>query len=327
MAKLSFRDAIRAALIEEMRRSPAMFAIGEDLIPQGGSFGVHKGLAEMFPGRILQTPISEAAIVGVAVGGALAGGPVVAEIMFSDFMTCCMDEIVNQAAKLRYMSGGQARVPLVVRTPCGLGKGIAAQHSQALETFYMHVPGLQVAVPATPADAKGLLKTALRSDDPTIFLEYKLLYAIEGEVPDDPDFSVPFGKARIHREGDDVTIVATGRMVHFALTAAETLAAEGIEAEVVDPRTLSPLDLDTLTASVRKTSRAVVVDEAVVTCSPASEIAASLSESCFGWLDAPIKRVASPHVPKPFTPVLESLSVPDVAAILSAVRGICKVRA
>jgi acetoin:2,6-dichlorophenolindophenol oxidoreductase subunit beta len=327
MPKLSFRDAIREALIEEMRRSPAMFAIGEDLIPQGGSFGVHKGLAEMFPGRILQTPISEAAIVGVAVGGALAGGPVVAEIMFSDFMTCCMDEVVNQAAKLRYMSGGQARVPLVVRTPCGLGKGIAAQHSQALETFYMHVPGLQVAVPSTPADAKGLLKSALRSDNPTIFLEYKLLYTIEDEVPDDPDYLVPFGKARIHRDGRDVTVVATGRMVHFALAASKVLAEEGIEAEIIDPRTLSPLDLDTLTASVKRTARAVIVDEAVMTCSPASEIAASLSETCFGWLDAPIKRVASPHVPKPFTPLLEALSIPDTAAIVAAVRSVCGARA
>jgi acetoin:2,6-dichlorophenolindophenol oxidoreductase subunit beta len=326
MPKLSFRDAIREALIEEMQRSPAMFVIGEDLIPQGGSFGVHKGLAEMFPGRILQTPISEAAIVGVAVGGALAGGPVVAEIMFSDFMTCCMDEIVNQAAKLRYMSGGQARVPLVVRTPCGMGKGIAAQHSQALESFYMHVPGLQVAVPSTPADAKGLLKTALRSDDPTIFLEYKLLYAIEDDVPDDPDYTVPFGKARIHREGRDVTIIATGRMVHFALDAAKILAGEGIEAEIIDPRTLSPLDLGTMVTSVKRTARAVVVDEAVMTCSAASEIAASLSELCFGWLDAPIRRVASPHTPKPFTPPLEALSIPDVAAIIAAARSVCRGR-
>jgi pyruvate/2-oxoglutarate/acetoin dehydrogenase E1 component len=326
MPKLSFRDAIREALIEEMQRSPAMFVIGEDLIPQGGSFGVHKGLAEMFPGRILQTPISEAAIVGVAVGGALAGGPVVAEIMFSDFMTCCMDEIVNQAAKLRYMSGGQARVPLVVRTPCGMGKGIAAQHSQALEAFYMHVPGLQVAVPSTPADAKGLLKTALRSDNPTIFLEYKLLYAIEDDVPDDPDYTVPFGKARIHREGRDVTIIATGRMLHFALDAAKILADEGIEAEIIDPRTLSPLDLGTMVTSVKRTARAVVVDEAVMTCSAASEIAASLSELCFGWLDAPIRRVASPHMPKPFTPPLEALSIPDVAAIVAAARLVCRGR-
>jgi len=327
MPRQSFRDAIRAALIEEMERSPTLFAIGEDLIPQGGSFGVHKGLDEMFPGRILQTPISEAAIMGVGVGAALAGGPVVVEIMFSDFMTCCMDEVVNQAAKLRYMSGGQARVPLVVRTPCGLGKGIAAQHSQSLEAFYMHVPGLQVAVPSTPADAKGLLKTALRSGDPTIFLEYKLLYTIEDEVPDDPDLTVPFGRARVHRPGRDVTIVATGRMVHMALDAARTLADEGIEAEVIDPRTLSPLDLDTMAASVRRTARAVIADESVITCSPASEIAASLSEACFGWLDAPIRRVASPHVPKPFTPSLEAMSVPDAAAIAAAARAVCGVRA
>lgn len=326
MTRLSFRDAIRQALIEEMHRSPTLFAIGEDLIPQGGSFGVHKGLPEMFPGRILQTPISEAAIVGVAVGAAVAGGPVCAEIMFSDFMTCCMDEVVNQAAKIRYMTGGQARVPLVIRTPCGLGKGIAAQHSQALESFYMHVPGLQVAVPATPADAKGLLKTALRSGDPTIFLEYKLLYTVEGEVDEDPEATIPFGVARTHRPGRDVTIVATGRMLHKSLAAADRLAEAGIEAEVIDPRTLAPLDLDTIFASVRRTSRAVVVDEAVRTCSAASEIAASVAEACFGWLDAPVLRVASPHVPKPFSPPLEAISVPDVGDIESAVRRVCGAR-
>jgi pyruvate dehydrogenase E1 component beta subunit len=190
----------------------------------------------------------------------------------------------------------------------------------------MHVPGLQVAVPSTPADAKGLLKTALRSDNPTIFLEYKLLFAIEDDVPDDPDYTVPFGKARIHREGRDVTIIATGRMLHFALDAAKILADEGIEAEIIDPRTLSPLDLGTMVTSVKRTARAVVVDEAVMTCSAASEIAASLSELCFGWLDAPIRRVASPHMPKPFTPPLEALSIPDVAAIVAAARLVCRGR-
>jgi pyruvate dehydrogenase E1 component beta subunit len=322
MRKITFREAIREALLEEMARSTTMFCLGEDLVPQGGSFGVHKGLAELYPGRILQTPISEAAIVGVAVGGALAGGPVVAEIMFSDFMTCCMDEVVNQAAKMRYMTGGQASVPLVIRAPCGLGKGVAAQHSQTLEAWFMHVPGLQVAVPSTPADAKGLLKTAIRSKDPTVFLEYKLLYALEGEVNEDPDLTIPFGVANIVRQGRDVSVIATGRMVHRSMEAAAQLAQEGIEAEVIDVRTLSPLDLGTLEASVRRTSRAVVVDESVLACSPASEIAASISDSCFGYLDAPVKRIASPHVPKPFTPALEALSVPDVPQIEGAVRHV-----
>jgi pyruvate dehydrogenase E1 component beta subunit len=204
-----------------------------------------------------------------------------------------------------------------------MGKGIAAQHSQSLEAFYVHVPGLQVAVPSTPADAKGLLKTALRSKDPTIFLENKLLYGIEGPVSEDPEETIPFGRARICREGGDLTIIATGRMVHRSLEAATALADEGIEAEVIDPRTLSPLDLDTLAASVMRTGRAVVVDEAVLACSNASEIAASLSERCFGYLDAPIRRVASPHVPKPFSPVLEELSTPRVVDILAAARSVC----
>lgn len=319
MRTLTYRDAIREALAEEMASHPHMLILGEDLIPQGGVYGVYKGLAELYPGRLRQTPISEAAIAGLAVGAALAGGPVVAEIMYSDFMTCCMDELVNQAAKLRYMSGGQARVPLIVRTTCGLGKGVAAQHSQSLESWWVHVPGLRVAMPATAEDAKGLLKTALRGEDPVIFLEPKLLYPVEFPVPEG-EFTIPFGRARVCREGRDLTIIATGRMVQRALDAAAALAGEGVEAEVVDPRTLWPLDWDTLFASVEKTSRALVVEEEVAACSVGSEIAATISEQRFGFLDGPVRRVASPHVPKPFSPPLEKLSVPDVPDILRVAR-------
>jgi pyruvate dehydrogenase E1 component beta subunit len=320
MRTLTFRDAIREALIEEMTRFPNLVSLGEDLIPQGGSFGIHKGLHELFPGRILQTPISEAAIVGVAVGAAMAGGPVVAEIMFVDFMTCCMDEIVNQAAKMRYMTGGQAKVPLVIRAPCGLGRHLAGQHAQSLEAWYVHVPGLQVVVPSTPADAKGLLKTALRGEDPVVFLEYKLLYAIEGPVAEGDAALVPFGKARIAREGSDLTIVAAGRMVHKSLEAAERLAGEGVSVEIIDPRTLVPMDWDAIFASVAKTNRMLIVDEATLECSVASEIAATVGERCFRSLDGPVRRLAAPRAPKPFTPNLEKQSVPDVDDIVRVVR-------
>lgn len=314
---LTFREAIAEALREELRRNPDLFILGEDLIPQGGSFGVHLGLAEEFPDRIVQTPIAEAAIIGTAIGAAMAGGPVVAEIMFTDFMTCCMDEIANQAAKLRYMSGGQADLPLVIRSPCGMGKGTGAQHTQALEAWFAHIPGLLVALPASPADAKGLLKSAIRGRDPVVFLEYKMLYATKGPVSDDPDLLVPFGKARIARSGQDLTLVATGQMVDKALQAAERLALSGIEAEVVDPRTVVPLDIDAILASVAKTNLAIVCDEATITCSVGSEIAATISDLAFYDLDGPVKRVCSPPVPKPFSPALEPLSVPQIDDIVA----------
>jgi pyruvate dehydrogenase E1 component beta subunit len=326
MRTLTYRDAIREALTEEMARHPHMLILGEDLIPQGGAWGVHKGLAELYPGRVRQTPISEAAIVGLAVGAALAGGPIVAELMFNDFATCSMDEIVNQAAKLRYMSGGQARVPLVVRLPCGLGKGVAAQHSQSLEAWFVHVPGLEVAMPATPADAKGLLKTAIRGQNPVMFLEPKLLYAVEGPVPEG-EHLIPFGQARICREGRDLTIVATGRMVQRSLDAAALLSEDGLDAEVIDPRTLVPFDWDAVFASVEKTNRVLVVEEAVGRASVGAEIAATISEQRFGHLDGPVRRVSSPAVPKPFSPPLEKLSVPDVPDILRVAREMAGVRA
>lgn len=320
MRVITYREAIREALVEEMRRFPQMIVMGEDLLPGGGAFGLHLGFGEMFPGRVIEMPISEAAIMGTALGAAMTGGPVVAEIMYSDFMTVCMDEVVNQAAKIRYMSGGQARVPLVIRTPYGIARGIAAQHSQSLEAWYAHIPGLRVAMPATPADAKGLLKTALRGEDPVVFFEHKLLYTTKGAVPDG-EHLVPLGRAAVAREGADLTAVATGLMVPKVLEAAEALAtADGISVEVVDPRTVSPMDWDTIFASVEKTGRALVVNEATLFGSVASEIAATIGEKRFGALDGPVRRIGSPFVPKPSTPVLEKLSVPSTDDVLRVVR-------
>ena len=317
LREITFREAIREALVEEMERQPGMIIIGEDLLPGGGSFGVHLGMGERsFAGRIFEAPISEAAIVGVALGAALTGGPAVAEIMYSDFMAVCMDEIVNQAAKIRYMTGGQARVPLVIRSPIGMTKGIAAQHSQSLEAWYAHVPGLRVAMPATPADAKGLLKSALRGEDPVVFLEHKLLYGTKGPVSDDPDLLVPFGSAAVVREGGDLTIVATGLMVSRALEAATRLQDAAVSVEIIDPRTVSPIDWETIFASVDKTGRVLVVVEATLVCSVASEIAATIGEQRFTSLDGPVRRIGSPFVPKPSTPGLEKLAYPSTDEIV-----------
>jgi pyruvate dehydrogenase E1 component beta subunit len=315
MREITFRDAIREALIEEMERQPTMVIIGEDLLPGGGSFGVHLGMGERFGARMFESPIAEASIVGVALGAAMTGGPAVAEIMYSDFMAVCMDEIVNQAAKIRYMTGGQARVPLVIRSPIGMTKGVAAQHSQSLEAWFAHIPGLRVAMPSTPADAKGLLKTALRGEDPVIFFEPKLLYGTKGLVSDDPDLLVPFGLAAVVREGSDLTIVATGLMVSRAVEAATLLQASGISVEVIDPRTVSPIDWDTIFASVDKTGRLLVVNEATLVCSVASEIAATVGEQRFASLDGPVRRIGSPFAPKPSTPGLEKLAYPSVEGI------------
>ena len=317
MREITYRDAIREALLEEMTRQPGMVIIGEDILPGGGTFGIHQGMGERFAGRLFEAPISEAAIVGVALGAAMTGGPAVAEIMYSDFMTVCMDEIVNQAAKIRYMTGGQARVPLVIRSPYGMTKGIAAQHSQSLEAWFAHVPGLRVAMPTTPADAKGLLKSALRGEDPVIFLEHKLLYGTKGQVPDGDDWLVPLGRAAVVKAGVDLSIVATGLMVSRALEAAVRLEAAGVSAEVIDPRTVSPIDWDTIFASVDKTGRALVVNEATLVCSVASEIAATIGEKRFASLDGPVRRIGSPFVPKPSTPGLEKLAYPSTDQIVS----------
>jgi pyruvate dehydrogenase E1 component beta subunit len=321
MPKITLRDAIRDALHEEMARDETIFVLGEDVIAHGGPYAVTRGIAEKFPGRIRQTPISEAGIVGTALGAALCGMRPVAEVMYVDFVTCAMDEVVNQMAKVRYMFGGQTDVPVVLRLPSGSARLIAAQHSQCLEAWFLHVPGLQVVVPATPYDAKGLMKTALRGKDPVLFIEYKRLYTAEGEVPDG-DYTIPFGQADVKRQGTDVTIVATGPMVGKALEAAEVLAQDGIEVEVIDPRTLMPLDKKTIFASVEKTNRVIITDEEVKRGGCSAEIAAMIAEECFDVLDAPVKRVAAADVPMPFSPALEQLVVPKAEHLVTAVRDL-----
>ena len=319
MPKKNMRDALREALHEEMERDDTIIVLGEDVIAHGGPYAVTRGINEKFPGRIRQTPISEAGIVGTALGAALCGMRPVAEVMYVDFATCAMDEVVNQMAKVRYMFGGQTDVPVVLRLPSGSARLLAAQHSQCLEAWFLHVPGLQVVVPTTPYDAKGLLKTALRGKDPVLFMEYKRLYVNEGEVPDE-DYTVPFGLADVKREGRDVTIVATGPMVPKALEAADLLAPEGIEVEVVDTRTLVPFDKATVFASVEKTNKVIVTDEEVKRGGSSAEIASLIAEECFDSLDAPVKRLAAAEVPMPFSPELEKLVVPKTEHLVAAAR-------
>jgi pyruvate dehydrogenase E1 component beta subunit len=319
MPKKNMRDALREALHEEMERDDTIIVLGEDVIAHGGPYAVTRGINEKFPGRIRQTPISEAGIVGTALGAALCGMRPVAEVMYVDFATCAMDEVVNQMAKVRYMFGGQTDVPVVLRLPSGSARLLAAQHSQCLEAWFLHVPGLQVVVPSTPYDAKGLMKSALRGKDPVLFMEYKRLYVNEGEVPDE-DYTVPFGVADVKREGSDVTIVATGPMVPKALEAAGLLAPEGIEVEVVDTRTLVPFDKATVFASVEKTNKVIVTDEEVKRGGSSAEIASLIAEECFDALDAPVKRLAAAEVPMPFSPELEKLVVPKTEHLVAAVR-------
>jgi len=307
-------------LREEMQRDPDVVLIGEDIGVHGGAFGVSRGLLEEFgPWRVITTPISETAIVGAAVGAAVAGCRPVAEIMYMDFMTLAMDQIVNQMAKMRYMFGGKARLPVVVRTPAGAGRGQAAQHMQSLEAWFIHVPGLKVVMPSTPRDAKGLLKSSIRDDNPVIFVENKLLYATKAEVPDG-EFLVRLGQAEVKRPGRDVTVVATSRMALVALSAAEALAREGIEAEVIDPRTLVPLDIEAIVQSVKRTNHVLIVHEACERGGVGAEISAQIQERAFEWLDAPIKRLANPNVPIPFAQNLEALAIPDERRIAGAVR-------
>jgi acetoin:2,6-dichlorophenolindophenol oxidoreductase subunit beta len=287
----------------------------------GGVLGVTKGLYHKYPDRVLDTPISESAFIGAAVGAACSGLRPVAELMFVDFMGVCFDQIYNQGAKLRYMFGGKARVPMVIRTMWGAGIRAASQHSQSLYPIFTHIPGLKVAIPSNPYDAKGLLIGAIRDDDPVIFFENKVLYTVEGEVPEE-SYTIPFGEANVVREGDDVSIVAIGRMVHMAQEAAERLAADGIDCEIVDPRTTSPLDTDTIYETVEKTGRLVVVDEANPRCSMASDIAALVAQNCFDDLQAPVQMVTAPHTPPPFTGALEDLYVPNADRIAEAVRKV-----
>lgn len=323
MRKISYRDAIREALREEMQRDKTVFLLGEDIGRYWeGAFKVTKGLGKEFGDeRVRDTPISESAIIGTAVGAAITGMRPVAEIMFGDLTALAMDQIANQAAKIRYMFGGQAKAPLVVRTPFGGGVNIASHHSQSLEAWFMHVPGLFVAVPSTPYDAKGLLKAAIRDDNPVMFCEHKLLYPIEGMVPED-DYTVPFGVADVKKEGNDVTVVATMYMVHKALEAAKTLEREGLSIEVVDLRTLVPLDKEAVIGSVKKTGRLVVVSEDCKTAGVTAEIAAMVAEEAIDYLDTPIKRVAEPDTPIPFSPPLEKYVIPDENSIIKAVKEI-----
>lgn len=323
MSEMSFAQAIRAAIREEMLRDERVFLLGEDIGVYGGAFGVTDGLlAEFGPERVRDTPISEAAIAGAAIGAALGGLRPIAEFQFFDFVLLAMDQLVNQAAKIRYMFGGTVSVPIVVRGPAGSGTGAAAQHSQSLEALFTHIPGLKVVAPSTPADAKGLLLAAIRDPNPVIFVEHKLLYRTRGEVPEG-DFVVPLGQADVKRPGRDVTIIATQIMVPRALAAAERLAGEGIECEVIDPRTLAPLDVATIEASVARTGRVIVVHEAVKQGGIGAEIAAQIVEGpAFDYLDAPVRRLAGQPVPIPYNKTLERCAVPQEDDIVSAVRDL-----
>jgi len=322
--EITYAEAIAETLRTEMRLDPRVFVMGEDVGRFGGIFGGTRGLLQEFGAeRVRDTPISEAALIGAGVGAALTGMRPMVEIQFVDFTACAMDQIVNQAAKIRFMLGGKANVPLVIRTPYGSGLKLASQHSQSLEAWFVHTPGLLVAMPSTPYDVKGLLVTALRDPNPVVFLEHKLLYPTRGPVPEE-QYTIPFGRADVKRAGTDVTIVATGLMVSKSLAAADLLAAEGIEAEVVDPRTLVPLDKATIIESVKKTGRLVVVHEAVKRGGFGAEVAGIIAEEAFDYLDGPIKRVAGKNVPIPFNEVLEKKAVPDVEDIAVAARSLVR---
>jgi pyruvate/2-oxoglutarate/acetoin dehydrogenase E1 component len=331
--KLTYQQAITEALEQEMTRDELVVVMGEDNAggagapgdedAWGGVLGVTKGLYHKFPGRVLDTPISESGFIGAAVGAAACGLRPVAELMFVDFLGVCFDQVYNQAAKFRYMFGGKATTPVVIRTMVGAGLRAAAQHSQMLTSIWTSVPGLKVVVPATPYDAKGLMIAAIRDNDPVIFCEHKLLYGMEGDVPEE-SYTIPFGEANIVREGDDVTIITYGRMVHFAGDAAKELAKNGIQCEIIDLRTTSPLDEDTILESVERTGRVVVVDEATPRCSIASDISAFIAQRAFRSLKAQIEMVTAPHTPVPFSDVLEDLYIPSAAKISAAVMRVAE---
>jgi len=322
--EITFVEALNEALMQEMERDPNVVVMGEDVGVYGGIFGVTKGLLQKFgPDRVIDTPISETGFIGAAVGAAAAGLRPVVELMFVDFFGVCMDQIYNQAAKMRYMFGGKIKIPVTIRTTIGGGLSAAAQHSQVLYSIFAHVPGLKVVVPSTPYDAKGLLITAIRDDNPKIFFEHKLLYGVKGPVPKEP-YTIPFGVADVKIEGSDVTVVAVAYMVHEVLKAANELKKEGISVEVIDPRTLVPFDKDTVIKSVKKTGRLVVVDEDYDRCGFASWVAAIVADECFGYLDAPIKRVTTSTVPIPFSPVLEKEILPNAEKVIKAVKEVVR---
>jgi pyruvate dehydrogenase E1 component beta subunit len=324
MREIAYRDAIREALQEEMRRDDRVFLLGEDIGVYGGAFGVTLGLLEEFgKERVRDTPISELGFVGAAIGAALLGMRPVVEIMFMDFTTLALDQLVNQAAKMRFMSGGKAKVPMVLRAPQGAGTGAAAQHSQSLEAIFLHFPGLKVVMPSTPADAKGLLKAAIRDDNPVVFIEHKLLYNRKGPVPEG-EHLVPIGRAEVKRSGRDLTVIALSAMVPKALAAAETLAAEGIEAEVVDPRTLTPLDEASILRSVKRTGRVLITHEACCTGGAGAEILSRIVEKGFDYLDAPIRRLAGRDLPIPYSKDLERQVLPQEEDIVREARHLVR---
>jgi pyruvate/2-oxoglutarate/acetoin dehydrogenase E1 component len=320
MPEITYREAVRDAMATAMRKDDDVFIMGEDIAEMGGSMGVTQGMLEEFGSeRVRNTPISEMAIVGAGVGAAIAGMRPIVEIMYQDFTTLAMEQLVSQAAKHRYMSGGQVKVPLTVRTQGGAGWSPGAQHAQQLEGWFVHIPGLKVVFASTPADVRGLLWTSIYDDNPILFFEHRTLYGIKAEVPDEIE-PIELGKGRIHREGDDVTVVATGRLVHEALGAAETAAEDGISVEVFDPRTLQPLDEEMLLASVKKTNRCVVAHEAVTRMGWGAEVAALVQEKAFDYLDAPIERVGAKFCPIPFAPVMEEYVVPHARDVLAAIK-------
>lgn len=321
--QITFGEAIREALAEELRRDPDVFIIGEDVAEAGTPFKVLTGLVDEFgPERIIDSPISEAGITGIAVGAAMTDMRPVVDIMFGDFIPLVMEQLVNQAAKIHYMSGGKFQVPLVLRTTLGATRRSAAQHSQSLHALLSHIPGLKVAIPSTPYDAKGLLKTAIRDNNPVAFFEDKLMYQFKGPVPEE-EYTIPFGVADVKREGSDITIVATSSMVHVVLEAAELLDEVGISAEVIDPRTTFPLDKETIISSTKKTSRAIVVDEGYQRYGVTGEIASIIADGAFYYLDAPVKRMGAMDVPVPFSPPLEDLTVPTPETVTEMSKVLC----
>ena len=321
--ELTFAQAVNEALAEEMRRDARVCILGEDVAEAGTPFKVLSGLVQEFGvSRVIDTPISEAGFTGVGVGAAMTGMRPVIDIMFGDFLTLTMDQMVNQAAKVHYMSGGKWKVPMVLRTTLGASRRSAAQHSQSLHAWFSHVPGLKVVMPSTPYDAKGLLKSAIRDENPVVFFEDKMMYKLKGPVPAE-DYTIPFGVADIKREGDDITLVATSSMVQVALEAAVLLEAVGISAEVIDPRTMWPLDEKTLVESVQKTSRAIVIDEGYERYGATAEIASVIAEGAFFDLEAPVKRMGAMHVPIPFSPPLEDATVPTGQTLFAAAKKLC----
>ena len=325
MREITYSEAIREAMSQAMRADPRVFLMGEDVGVFNGVWGVSEGmLAEFGEARVRDTPISELGIIGAGLGAAMMGMRPIVEIMFGDFLPCAGDQIVNQVAKARFMSGGRANVPLTIRVTSGAPGSAAAQHSQSPEAWFMNVPGLKLVVPASPADAKGLLCTALRGEDPVLFFEHKMLYALKGPVPEDPAFAVPFGQAVVRREGKDVTLITIGGVGPKALKAAEELAQEGISAEVIDPRTLVPLDKATLIQSAAKTGHVVIAHEAHLRGGPGAEIAAMLAEEAVEYLDGPVRRVGARNVPLPYSPVLENYVLPDVSDIVAAAKSFFK---